>query len=53
MYLLNVQRICAEKAEEAGKTEEWQNVLRGVEPEQPGEATGPEKEETADDRQEG
>ena len=52
MYLLNVQRICAEKAEEAGKTEEWQNVLRGVEPEQPGETTGPEKEETADDRQE-
>ena len=34
MYLLNVQRICAEKAEEAGKTEEWQNVLRGVEPAQ-------------------
>ena len=32
MYLLNVQRICAEKAEEAGKTEEWQNVLKGVEP---------------------
>ena len=32
MYLLNVQRICAEKAEEAGKTEEWQNVLRGVDP---------------------
>ena len=29
MYLLNVQRICAEKAEEAGKTEEWQKVLRG------------------------
>ena len=29
MYLLNVQRICAEKAEEAGKTEEWQRVLRG------------------------
>ena len=28
MYLLNVQRICAEKAEEAGKTEEWQKVLR-------------------------
>ena len=32
MYLLNVQRICAEKAEEAGKTEEWQSVLRGVDP---------------------
>ena len=32
MYLLNVQRICAEKAEEAGKAEEWQKVLRGVEP---------------------
>ena len=33
MYLLNVQRICAEKAEEAGKTEEWQKALRGVDPE--------------------
>lgn len=32
MYLLNVQRICAEKAAEAGKTEEWQNVLKGVDP---------------------
>ena len=31
MYLLNVQRICAEKAQEAGKTEEWQNVLKGKE----------------------
>lgn len=66
MYLLNVQRICAEKAEEAGKTEEWQNALRGVEPEskQPGEraaepeataepekAALAEKEETADDKQ--
>ena len=29
MYLLNVQRICAEKAEKAGKTEEWQKVLKG------------------------
>ena len=61
MYLLNVQRICAEKAEEAGKTEEWQNVLRGVEPAQgkkvekaaePVETEGTEKpagtEETAD-----
>ena len=54
MYLLNVQRICAEKAEEAGKTEEWQNVLRGVEPAQgkkvekaaePEETTGTEKSE--------
>ena len=33
MYLLNVQRICAEKAEEAGKTEEWQKALRGEDPE--------------------
>lgn len=32
MYLLNVQRICAEKAQEAGKSEEWQNVLKGKEP---------------------
>ena len=31
MYLLNVQRICAEKAQEAGKSEEWQNVLKGKE----------------------
>ena len=30
MYLLNVQRICAEKAAEAGKTEEWQKVLKGA-----------------------
>ena len=34
MYLLNVQRICAEKAEEAGKTEEWQKVLREGGPEE-------------------
>ena len=32
MYLLNVQRICAEKAQEAGKSEEWQNVLKGKDP---------------------
>lgn len=65
MYLLNVQRICAEKAEEAGKTEEWQNVLRGVGPgtkdpgeraAEPEETISPEeaaagKEEAADDRQ--
>ena len=66
MYLLNVQRICAEKAEEAGKTEEWQNALRGVEPEskqagdraaepeataEPEETALAEKEETADDKQ--
>jgi len=39
MYILNVQRICAEKAAEAGKTEEWQNALRGADPEmeKPGE----------------
>ena len=29
MYLLNVQRICAEKAEAAGQTEAWESVLRG------------------------
>lgn len=65
MYLLNVQRICAEKAEEEGKTEQWQNVLRGVEPgtkksveraADPEETTDSEgavsegKEEAADDR---
>ena len=32
MYLINVQRICAEKAEEAGKTEEWERTLRKMEP---------------------
>ena len=65
MYLLNVQRICAEKAEEAGKTEEWQNALRGLEPttKEPGEKTAEpertispeeaaaENEEAADERQ--
>lgn len=65
MYLLNVQRICAEKAEKAGKTEEWQNVLRGAEPaagqtgektKDPEETTDPEeaaahgKEEAEDDK---
>ena len=28
MYLLNVQRICAEKAEAAGKSEDWEAELR-------------------------
>ena len=32
MYLLNVQRICAEKAEAAGKTEEWNEVFRDLNP---------------------
>ena len=32
MYLLNVQRICAEKAEAAGKSEEWAAELRAMEP---------------------
>ena len=32
MYLLNVQRICAEKAEEAGKAEEWEEALRVMQP---------------------
>ena len=51
MYLLNVQRICAEKAEEAGRSEEWQKVLRGVEPISP-EGTAPKEiEEAADGRQ--
>ncbi len=32
MYLLNVQRICAEKAEEAGAAKEWQEQLRVMDP---------------------
>ena len=57
MYLLNVQRICAEKAEEAGKTEEWQKALRGVEPEKKNAASAnvaekaSEEEEAADEKQ--
>ena len=59
MYLLNVQRICAERAAEAGKTEEWQNVLKGADPvrmaaaaEDPGEVNKvAEDEEAADERQ--
>ena len=30
MYLLNIQRICAEKAEAAGKTKEWEAALKGT-----------------------
>ena len=59
MYLLNVQRICAEKAAEAGKTEEWQNALKGIDPaKKAAAAADPEKvnkaaedEDTADERQ--
>ena len=47
MYLLNVQRICAEKAEEAGKTEEWQRVLRGGADPVKKPAAGPDKAEEA------
>lgn len=32
MYLLNVQRICAQKAEDAGKTEAWDTALREMNP---------------------
>ncbi len=32
MYLLNVQRVCAEKAEAAGQTEAWENKLRELDP---------------------
>ena len=32
MYLLNIQRICAEKAEAAGKTEEWETEMREMDP---------------------
>ena len=37
MYLLNVQRMCAEKAEAAGKTKQWEKALRNMEgaPEDP------------------
>ena len=31
MYLLNVQRMCAEKAEAAGKTKQWESALRNME----------------------
>ena len=42
MYLLNVQRICAEKAEAAGKSEEWAAELRSMEPDgKKGEKTAP------------
>lgn len=30
MYLLNVQRICAEKAEAAGRSREWETELRSM-----------------------
>lgn len=32
MYLLNVQRICAEKAEAAGKAEAWESAMRRLDP---------------------
>ncbi len=32
MYLLNVQRVCAEKAEAAGQAEAWENRLRELDP---------------------
>ncbi len=32
MYLLNVQRICAEQAEQAGAAEKWQETLRVLDP---------------------
>ena len=49
MYLLNVQRICAEKAEEAGKTEEWQSMLKGVDPTKKKAGADPDKAEEAAD----
>ncbi len=36
MYLLNVQRICAEKAEAAGQAEAWETALRGMDPAEAG-----------------
>ncbi len=51
MYLLNVQRICAEKAEEAGKTEEWQKALRGEDPAKTKASADPkEAEKAAEDK---
>ena len=32
MYLLNVQRICAEKAEEAGASDAWEAAMREMNP---------------------
>ena len=52
MYLLNVQRICAEKAEEAGKTEEWQKALRGEGPAKKKAAADPKEAEKAADPKE-
>lgn len=49
MYLLNVQRMCAEKAEAAGKTKQWEKALRNMEgtPEDGGEQeTQPDEEDT-------
>ena len=31
MYLVNVQRLCAEKAEAAGKSEEWTERMKSME----------------------
>ncbi len=38
MYLINVQRICAEKAEQAGAAKEWQEHLRLMNPSGSGQA---------------
>jgi len=40
MYLLNVQRICAEKAEAAGRKEEWSAAIRNLEPSGKAEPSG-------------
>ena len=39
MYLLNVQRICAEKAEAAGQAEAWETALRGMDPAEAGKGS--------------
>ena len=42
MYLLNVQRICAEKADAAGKTGEWEAAMREMRPDVPADSKGTE-----------
>lgn len=48
MYLLNVQRICAEKAEEAGKAGEWEAALREMNPASVPAPEKPEEEKKAE-----
>ena len=53
MYLLNVQRICAEKAQEAGKEKAWEAVLKGMEPENGNSPDEGPQQVCAEDKKEG